>query len=54
MEENNNYGMTPEEYCVQTLANKYQITKEQVSAEYYLIGTLLSTACVVVCKVVLL
>ena len=37
-----------------SIARYDQITKEQVSAEYYLIGTLLSTACVVVCKVVLL
>ena len=37
-----------------SIARYDQITKEQTFAEYYLIGTLLSTACVVVSKVVLL
>lgn len=37
-----------------SIARYDQITKEQAFAEYYLIGTLLSTAFVVVCKVVLL
>lgn len=37
-----------------SIARYDQITKEQAFAEYYLIGTLLSTVCVVVCKVVLL
>lgn len=37
-----------------SIARYDQITKEQSFAEYYLIGTLLSTACVVVCKVILL
>lgn len=37
-----------------SIARYDQISKEQKFAEYYLIGTLLSTACVVLCKVILL
>ena len=37
-----------------SIARYDQITKEQTFAEYYLIGTLLSTASVVICKVILL
>lgn len=36
-----------------SIARYDQITKEQAFAEYYLIGTLISTACVVACKVIL-
>ena len=37
-----------------SIARYDQITREQTFAEYYLIGTLLSTASVVICKVILL
>lgn len=37
-----------------SIARYDKITKDEKFAEYYLLGTLLSTACVVFCKMIIL